>query len=115
MTRYHATANGPVPFTAEEEAEFDAMAAADAARYKGPEVVSMAQARKALILSGISIASVDAAISSISDDQERELTQTDWEYSTSVRRESPLIASLSPALSLTSEQVDDLFILADTL
>lgn len=25
MTRYHATPNGNVPFTAEEEAEFDAM------------------------------------------------------------------------------------------
>ena len=28
MTRYHATANGNVPFTAEEEAEFDAAEAA---------------------------------------------------------------------------------------
>lgn len=27
MTRYHATSNGNVPFTAEEEAEFDAMEA----------------------------------------------------------------------------------------
>ena len=31
MTRYHATANGNVPFTAEEEAEFDAAEAAWAA------------------------------------------------------------------------------------
>lgn len=80
-----------------------------------PQVVSMAQARKALVLSGISIALVDLAIADIEDDQERELAQTDWEYSTTVRRESPLIASLSPALGLTSEQVDNLFILADTL
>lgn len=28
MTRYHATAEGPVPFTPEEEAEWDAMEAA---------------------------------------------------------------------------------------
>jgi hypothetical protein len=25
MTRYHATSDGPIPFTPEEEAEFDAM------------------------------------------------------------------------------------------
>jgi len=31
MARFHATANGRVPFTAEEEAEFDAMEAAHAA------------------------------------------------------------------------------------
>jgi hypothetical protein len=31
MTRYHATAEGNVPFTPEEEAEWDAMAAANAA------------------------------------------------------------------------------------
>ena len=28
MSRHHMTANGPVPFTAEEEAEWDAMEAA---------------------------------------------------------------------------------------
>ena len=31
MARFHATAEGNVPFTAEEEAEFDAMEAAHAA------------------------------------------------------------------------------------
>jgi hypothetical protein len=31
MARFHATANGRVPFTAEEEAEFDAMEAAHVA------------------------------------------------------------------------------------
>lgn len=31
MARFHATAEGQVPFTAEEEAEFDAMEAAHAA------------------------------------------------------------------------------------
>ncbi len=32
MTRFKATVNGPVPFTAEEEAEWDAMEAANAAK-----------------------------------------------------------------------------------
>ena len=32
MARHHMTANGPVPFTPEEEAEWDAMEAAEAAK-----------------------------------------------------------------------------------
>lgn len=36
MTRFHATAQGNVPFTAEEEAEWDAMEAARAAERANP-------------------------------------------------------------------------------
>lgn len=74
-----------------------------------PNVVTMKQARKALILGGISIASVDAAINAIEDDQERELAITDWEYSQTVRRDSSLVVSMAAALNLTSMQVDSLF------
>lgn len=80
-----------------------------------PQVVSMAQARKALIMGGTSIASVDAAIAGIEDDTERELAQTDWEYSATVRRDSPLVTSLGPILGLTGAQVDELFVVAGTL
>lgn len=80
-----------------------------------PSVVTMAQARKALILGGISIASVNTAIDGINDATERELAQTDWEYSATVRRDSALVTSLGPILDLTDEQIDDLFLLADTL
>jgi hypothetical protein len=80
-----------------------------------PAVVTMAQARKALILGGISIASVNTAIDGIVDATERELAQTDWEYSAAVRRDSALVTSLGPILDLTDEQIDDLFVLADTL
>lgn len=80
-----------------------------------PEVVTMAQARKSIIKSGISIATVNSAVAAIEDPQEMELAQTDWEYSTTVRRDSDLIASLAPALNLTEDQIDQMFILADTL
>lgn len=80
-----------------------------------PPVVSMAQARKALILGGITIASVDAAIAAIADDTERALAETDWQYATEVRRNSPLVQSLTPALGLSEQQVDDLFIAAASL
>ena len=36
MSRHHMTAEGPVPFTAEEEAEWDAMEAARAAERANP-------------------------------------------------------------------------------
>lgn len=86
-----------------------------APRQTPPQYVSMAQARKAMILSGVSIADVDAAIAGIADAQEKALAQTDWEYSATVRRYSDLTASLAPALNLTEDQIDQMFILADTL
>lgn len=80
-----------------------------------PQVVTMAQARKALILGGISIASVDTAIDGIEDATERQLAEVDWDKSGTVRRDSPLVTSLGPILDLTGEQIDDLFVLAGTL
>jgi hypothetical protein len=82
---------------------------------KNASVVSMAQARKAMILSGLTIANVDAAIAGIADAQEKALAQTDWEYSPAVRRDSGLIASLGAGLNLTNDQIDAMFVLAATL
>jgi len=72
----------------------------------------MAQARKALIMSGITIASVDAAIDAIADATEREIAQTDWQYRDTVRRDSDLVTTLGTELGVTEQQQDDLFILA---
>lgn len=46
MARHHATANGPVPFTPEEEAEYDAMEAAWAAGAKDRHNADMKQKRE---------------------------------------------------------------------
>jgi hypothetical protein len=80
-----------------------------------PQSVDNAQARMALIKSGISIATVDAAIQAIPDAVERELAYAQWEYRATVRRDSELLVSLAGAIGLTNEQVDDLFRLAATL
>lgn len=79
-----------------------------------PEVVTvtMAQARKALILSGVSMMDVEAALASIPDDTARALAQIDWEYSTTVRSNSPLVQSIGAQLEL---DIDSLFALAVTL
>jgi hypothetical protein len=73
-----------------------------------PASVSMRQARLALLGAGI-LSQVDAAIAGIADPTARVAAQIDWEYATEVRRQSPLITALAPALGLTSEDVDNLF------
>lgn len=71
-------------------------------------IVSMRQARLVLLGAGL-LANVDAAIASIPDAGAKAAAEIDWEYATEVRRVSPLIASLAPALGLTDEQIDALF------
>lgn len=78
-----------------------------------PQVVSMRQARLALLQQNL-LSQVDAAIDSLPSPS-REQAQIEWEYSTEVRRNSPWVIELTPALGLTSEQMDDLFKLAATL
>jgi hypothetical protein len=80
-----------------------------------PESVDNAQAREALIRSGISIATVDAAIQAIPDAVEREIAYTQWEYRATVRRDSELTVSLGTAIGLDNDAIDDLFRLAATL
>lgn len=74
-----------------------------------PAIVSMRQARLALLQSGL-LAQVDAAIATGS-----EAGRITWEYATEVRRGDALVAGLSAALGLTASQLDSLFALAATL
>ena len=70
-------------------------------------LVTMAQAR--LVLLGANLLSgVDAAIASLPSPQ-KEAAEIEWQYQASVRRLSPLVASLGPALGLSDAQLDDLF------
>lgn len=78
-----------------------------------PEAVSPRQARLALLGIGM-LSAVEQALASVPGPQ-GEAARIDWEYATEVRRDSPLIAALAPALGLTSEQVDDLFRAAEGL
>lgn len=82
---------------------------------RAAQVVTMAQARKAMYLSNITTAQVDSAIEAITDPDEKELAKIDWNTSPTVRRNSTLVATLAPALGLTEQQIDALFALAETL
>lgn len=75
-----------------------------------PEVVSMRQARIALLAAG-HLAAVTAAIAAMPG-IEGDVARIEWEYAQDVRRDSPLIGALAPAVGLSSEQVDALFLAA---
>jgi hypothetical protein len=78
-----------------------------------PAEVTMRQARLALAAAG-KLAAVDAAISSLSEPQ-KSAAQIEWEYSAAVRRTQPLVLALAPAIGLSDEQLDALFIQAAAL
>lgn len=78
-----------------------------------PTIVSMRQARLALLQSGL-LSSVDAAIATLPSPQ-KEAAQIEWEYSQEVHRDKALVGMLAPALGLNESQLDDLFTLAATL
>jgi hypothetical protein len=80
-----------------------------------PVSVSMKSARKALILAGIPMATINAAFDAIPDATQKELAKVDWEFSSVVRRDSPLVASMASALGLSSAEVDGLFVAASQI
>lgn len=79
-----------------------------------PTVVTMRQARLALLQAGL-LSQVEAAIAAIEDAGLSQAVQIEWEYAAEVNREHPWVQSLATALGLTEKQLDDLFNLAATL
>ncbi len=78
-----------------------------------PAQVTMRQARLALLQGG-KLAQVDAAIA-LFDPTIKGAAEIEWQYAKQVDRLSPLTAILSETLGLTTQQIDNLFILAATL
>lgn len=80
-----------------------------------PESVSLRQFRMALKRSGLfSIVNGLTTNQTLTTQQRDDLTEF-LEFSNQIERAHPLIESLSPMVGVTSEQIDDLFRLADTL
>ena len=75
-----------------------------------PKVVTMRQARLALLQSGL-LATIESAIMSGTD----EAMKIEWEYATEVKRDWNSLVALTTALGITDLQLDDLFQLASTL
>jgi hypothetical protein len=78
-----------------------------------PALVTMRQARLALFANG-KLDAVGPAINSLPSPT-KEQAQIEWDYSSSVERNRPLVQALGPLLGLTEEDLDNLFIQAATL
>lgn len=79
-----------------------------------PTSVTMRQARLALLGAGL-LDSVDAAIAAIPDETARKAAMIEWEFAGEVQRHSGIVSALVPALGLTDEQTDQLFVVAAEL
>lgn len=82
---------------------------AEANRAKVPESISQMKLRKQLILSGISIASIDALIQQLPQPN-RDLIYTMWEYAVVFDRSNPELNAMAEMLGITQEQLDEIFI-----
>ena len=74
-----------------------------------PNSISQMKLRKQLILSGISIASVDALIQSLPQPN-RDLIYTMWEYAVVFDRQNPELNAMAQMLEITQQQLDEIFI-----
>ena len=96
------------------EADFAQMQADEMAlRDPTPKVISMRQARLALLHAGL-LAGAVAAIAAMPD-VAGDAARIEWEYAQEVRRDSPLLPGMMASLGLTDAQVDDLFMTAAAL
>jgi hypothetical protein len=78
-----------------------------------PAEITMRQARLALLSAG-KLSAVQTAIDSMPEPM-KTAAGIEWEYSNTVLRHNGFVSQLGPMLGLTSEQIDELFILGSTL
>lgn len=87
--------------------------AADHPPAPAPRVVTMRQARLALLEAG-RLADVNHAIAAL-EGSAQAAALIEWEYAQTVERDSPFVAQLASALELGDDALNDLFELAATL
>lgn len=76
--------------------------------------VTPRQIRQALILSGVSINDIEAALDSLPEPL-KSLARVEWEYSISFQRNRPLVSQVGALLGWTSDQLDNLWRFAASL
>lgn len=92
------------------ELEFTEVELAQQLEDAKPKTVTMRQARLALLQAGL-LTPIDTAIANGSD----EAMKIEWEYATQIERNWSSLITLTTAMGMTSEQLDDLFLLASAL
>jgi hypothetical protein len=81
--------------------------------YKIPQEVTQRQARLALLKAGL-LDKINEFVAK-AEGKEGESMRIEWEFADVISRTHPLIVSLAPALGLTQEQIDKLFVEASVL
>ena len=76
--------------------------------------VSARQIRTAMVLSGMSIATTEAAIDSLPEPT-KTVARIAWDHSNLYYRDNKLVVALAPTVGLSVSQLDDLWALAKTL
>ena len=109
MARFKATAAGNVPFTPEEEAEWDAMEAEWEANEPQRRREGMTVSNKALRLAlndqGV-YGDVEGAMAKSTNTTELEIH---WNFSTTVNRLDSWVVEVGGALGMDDDQLDALF------
>lgn len=95
------------------ETEKDAILAASRPAAKPVAVVSMRQARLALLESG-KLADVQSAIDALPEGAQKEAVKIEWEYAGTLERDSATTQTLAAAVGLDAVQLQALFDLAVT-
>lgn len=78
-----------------------------------PEMVTMRQARQAMLYAGI-LGQVDSLIAAMPG-EEGESARIDWNHARDMKRDWPLIGPLGQQVGLNEQQIDDLFIYAGSI
>jgi hypothetical protein len=105
MPRFHATVNGNVPFTAEEELAWDAMEA-QAQIVPVPQTITAFQAYAALDQAGL----LNSVKTLMADPATSQTAKLAWEKAQVFERSSPILATMATALGWSNAKLDELFI-----
>ena len=109
MGRFKATTEGNVPFTPEEEAEWDAMEADweanEPQRRREKMTVTNAQLRLALNGAGV-YGNVESVMAKSTNTTELEIY---WNHSTTINRLEPWVVEVGAGLDMNDDQLDALF------
>lgn len=81
---------------------------------KPPSTCTPRQFRMALIESDIDINSIENMLNNIQDEKQRKIALIEWEYSIEIKRDHPLIGIFASQLNITNQELDQIFILANT-
>lgn len=104
----------PNETTEEQWAEKLALYAEDPSVVIATPNVTPRQIRQALILSGVSMAAIDAALNSLPEPA-KSFAKIEWEYSTAFIRSNKFVVQVGQMLGWNSAQLDALWVLAGSL